>query len=271
MYCFLYDDVIRCNFAQQNNKSYITIFYTNRAIVEPDNDCPTPLSQHNATAKELMKSLYDGKSGLKSIVSLSNPDKLPYRFPVQVCGLTIDTTSEYFEDIKRGDLKLTMNNQTYDVPAVKADPSKFLLLGDTGMRIKPTNLGFGKLGNDNSPDGGFDCTAPESYGIHQCYANVTKTKEDLTETPKGSYQSLDEWFFKEVADNAANEDVDVIVYVGDYLYRQGPCPEGAVDTASNTTKECSGVNADSHMNETMEKDTILDFVREYHTLHVLGR
>ena len=57
--------------------------------------------------------------------------------------------------------------------------------------------------------------------------------------------------------------MDVIVYVGDYLYRQGPCPEGAVDTASNTTKECSAVNTDSHMEETMASDTILNFVREY--------
>ena len=66
--------------------------------------------------------------------------------------------------------------------------------------------------------------------------------------------------------------MDVIVYVGDYLYRQGPCPEGAVDTASNTTKECSAVNADSHMEEAMASDTILNFVREYtyvQTCHVV--
>ena len=104
-----------------------------------------------------MLSIYDGESQLKSIATLSNPEKLPYRFPVQLCGLTIDATSEYFEDIKKGDLKLTMNDQTYDVPAVKANPSKFLLLGDTGMRINPTNLGMGKLGDDNAPDG-VDCT-----------------------------------------------------------------------------------------------------------------
>ena len=238
---------------------YLTYLHKS-AIVEPEDACPTPLSKHNANAKQLLKSIYDGKSQLKSMNTLSNPDKLPYRFPVQVCGLTIDTTSEYFEDIKKGDLKLTMNNQTYDVPAVKANPSKFLLLGDTGMRVKPTNLGLGKLGNDNNPNG-VDCAAPEIYGIHQCYTNFTK--EDLTDTPEGSYQSSDEWFFKEIADNAAEEDVDVIVYVGDYLYRQGPCPEGAVDTASNTTKECSAVNADSHMEETMASDTILNFVREY--------
>ena len=207
-----------------------------------------------------MLSIYDGESQLKSIATLSNPEKLPYRFPVQLCGLTIDATSEYFEDIKKGDLKLTMNDQTYDVPAVKANPSKFLLLGDTGMRINPTNLGMGKLGDDNAPDG-VDCTAPEVYGIYQCYTNVTE--ELLTVVPEGSYQSTDGWFFKEIADNAADEDVDVIVYVGDYLYRQGPCPQGAVDTPSNTTKECTAANADSHMEETLESDTILNFVREF--------
>jgi hypothetical protein len=36
----------------------------------------------------------------------------------------------------------------------------------------------------------------------------------------------DTWPFKKVADTAASFDPDLVIHVGDYLYRESPCPEG---------------------------------------------
>ena len=119
-------------------------------------------------------------------------------------------------------------------------------------------MGLGKLGDDDTADGGYDCNGPQIYGVKQCVTNFTEA--DLTEKPTGSFQGLDEWYFQEVANAAADEDPDVVVFVGDYLYRQGPCPEGAVNSADNKVKECSGVNANSHMNETIEDDKLMNFM-----------
>jgi len=94
----------------------------------------------------------------------------------------------------------------------------------------------------------------------------------LTQTPEGSFQNLEQWYFKEIADSAAKEDADVVVFVGDYLYRQGPCPPGAVNTdkvyntsdgstiSKNEVKECSAVNDNSHMNETIQDNSMMNFV-----------
>ena len=49
---------------------------------------------------------------------------------------------------------------------------------------------------------------------NQCYTNFTE--DDLTQSQQGDFQGIDEWYFKEISDSAANEDIDVIVYVGDY-------------------------------------------------------
>ena len=119
-------------------------------------------------------------------------------------------------------------------------------------------MGLGKLGDDNTADGGYNCNGPQIYGVKQCVTNFTEA--DLTEDPAGSFQGLDEWYFQEIANAAADEDPDVVVFVGDYLYRQGPCPEGAVNSANNKVKECSGVNAYSHMNETIEDDKLMNFM-----------
>ena len=108
-----------------------------RAIVEPEDDCPSALYPHIGKDLEKLNELYDGSSPIKSFGNhLSDPNKMPYRFPVKLCGVTISMESPYFEDIKNGIMKLKHKGKEYDVPQVKANPSKFLLLGDTGMRIK---------------------------------------------------------------------------------------------------------------------------------------
>ena len=64
-------------------------------------------------------------------------------------------------------------------------------MGDTGLRLKPKNLGLGYLGSDNTqnPQGGANCTAPQVYGINQCYTNFTQ--DDLVQPQTGDYQGLD--------------------------------------------------------------------------------
>jgi hypothetical protein len=81
----------------------------------------------------------------------------------------------------------------------------------TGLRSKPKDLGLGK------------CKGPEIYGVNQCESNFTQS--DLNqEEQDGSFQSLDEWVFPDLCNDVVKNhiDTDVIVYVGDYLYRQGP-------------------------------------------------
>ena len=246
---------------------YYVVFGNNgdpivRAIIDEGDDVQCPKLKY----KEQMQMLYNGKEPPQwmnksfEIAGHSFPSELPYRFPVKLCGITVNTTSEYFHDIQNGTMTLEYNGTEHFVPQVKANPTRFLLTGDTGLRIKPTNLGLGKLGKtpDNSKNR-FDCNGPKVYGVSQCLTNFTEA--DLTEPATGSFQGLDEWYFKEIANNAAEENPDLIVYVGDYLYRQGPCPLGANDTeVDNTIKECSAVNGPLYTNQTIENGTVLNFV-----------
>ncbi|KAL7532817.1 hypothetical protein ACHAWF_004252 [Thalassiosira exigua] len=181
-----------------------------------------------------------------------NEGEMPYRFQVKVCGTTVTPDSVHRKPLENGDLIMVYKDKSYEVPRVTYNPKKFLLMGDSGLRIKPTNLGLGKLNSKNLPDGP-DCTAPEIYGVHQCYTNFTES--DLTQSQTGDYQGLDEWYFKQMADSAAKEDIDLIVYVGDYLYRQGPCPLNNTDGA-----DCSAVNLPSFTSDPMTKGTVLNFV-----------
>jgi len=41
------------------------------------------------------------------------------------------------------------------------------------------------------------------------------------------------WPFKKIAENAAAWDPDLIIHVGDYFYRETPCPEGNIDCADS--------------------------------------
>ena len=46
------------------------------------------------------------------------------------------------------------------------------------------------------------------------------------------------WPFKRVSDTTAHIEVDLIVHVGDYIYREGPC--STYETASGDEEEVSG-------------------------------
>ena len=72
----------------------------------------------------------------------------------------------------------------------------------------------------------------------------------------GDYQSLDDWPLKRLLTLVGQQKPDVVVYVGDYLYRQGPCP------ANNTEGEdCVAINGPiRHFNDTDLNGTVANFL-----------
>jgi len=215
-----------------------------RVIVDKMDACPSPLHPELLDEDRVLDTR-----------TLGNPiddSAMPYKFPIKVCELIGHSGTVYRRLLELGELSLSWKDKSYPVPRVKSNPTRYLLTGDTGLRLKPSNLGLGNLGDP-------PCNASEIYGIHQCFLNFTK--QDLVESQTGSYQGLDEWMFKEIADSAASKDVDVIVHVGDYLYRQGPCPINNTDSKDGNTKDCSAVilpEFASALNITPE--TVMNFI-----------
>lgn len=202
-----------------------------RAIVDIDDACPSPLHKENVEAN-----LNEINLDVRTLGNPINEDKMPYKFPVKVCELKVEQNTTHRILLDEGKLGMMWKGEMHHVPRVKTNPRKFVLMGDTGLRLKPSNLGLGDLVSGKSP-----CNGPQVYGIHQCMFNFTK--DDITQPQTGSYQGLDEWHFKELADSAASKDVDVVIHLGDYLYRQGPCPLNNTDVLDGETKDCSAVNS----------------------------
>jgi len=163
-------------------------------------------------------------------------DMLPFAFPIRVCEVKIprgtlqNVHSYYFGDKK--------------VPNVSNDPSKFVVVGDTGLRSKPTNLGFGVC-----------LDGPLMYGTHQCMNNITKG--DINSQFDGHFQDLSEWPLKALMSRAVEEDPDVLIHMGDFIYRQGPCPH-----PNNNNASCSGINLPRRYNFSGSNDEseIMNFV-----------
>ena len=113
------------------------------------------------------------------------------------------------------------------LPSTTDNPERFLLMGDTGLRIKPSNNG----------DCASNYTGDKLYGVHtECSDPIDYDVEKVY----GHFQGVDEpmevaWPLKEgVVAKAAAEGADLLLHVGDYLYRQGPCPESyTCATAAN--------------------------------------
>uniref|UniRef100_A0A7S4B6Q4 Calcineurin-like phosphoesterase domain-containing protein n=2 Tax=Chrysotila carterae TaxID=13221 RepID=A0A7S4B6Q4_CHRCT len=103
-------------------------------------------------------------------------------------------------------------------------------MGDTGLRVKPKNNGF--------------CQSPGStklYDIDQCDGLPPTSRSQFNESwVDGDFQALDDWPLESLSSLAAAEAPHAVVYVGDYLYRQGPCPY-----PNNAGADCTGINAPS--------------------------
>ncbi|KAL3765302.1 hypothetical protein ACHAW5_006087 [Stephanodiscus triporus] len=206
-----------------------------RSIVGEDDDCPIPRRRGGGDGADFGMS--DGAQiYVHATGDLVGNNALPYKFPVKVCSITVEVLSAFRTSLDEGDVVLSYAGQTFPVPRVKLDPKRFLLTGDTGLRSKPKDVGLGDCS---------DSPLPTVYGIPQCPVNFTEA--DLNVQSKinnhtnpnitGDYQGNDGWFFKDLADDAATREIDLIVYVGDYIYRQGPCP---IDNGQGMN--CSGIN-----------------------------
>lgn len=135
--------------------------------------------------------------------------QMPYRFPVKVCEVRLPS------EIPQGSLLFGR-----ELPAISKSPVHTLLVGDTGLRVKAEN------------DGTCVDPGPEKlYGIKQC------KPEDIipfdASLVAGTFQNLSKWPLKEQMDAAAASTPDLVIHVGDYFYRQGPCPQNQPCTAIN--------------------------------------
>eukprot|EP00428_Durinskia_dybowskii_P014247 CAMPEP_0170212984 /NCGR_PEP_ID=MMETSP0116_2-20130129/6114_1 /TAXON_ID=400756 /ORGANISM="Durinskia baltica, Strain CSIRO CS-38" /LENGTH=555 /DNA_ID=CAMNT_0010463531 /DNA_START=116 /DNA_END=1783 /DNA_ORIENTATION=- len=134
---------------------------------------------------------------------------LPYDFPVRVCEAALPI----------GHQGGTFGGRP--VPAMTQDPTKYLLVGDTGLRLKVKNLGNCKEFSDS-----------ETYGVPMCRTYEAFNKSNV----KGDVQSLDNWPLYDLFTSAAETNPDLVVHLGDYLYRQTACPRehGCDDVSSGS-------------------------------------
>ena len=173
-----------------------------RAIVEPSDKCPE-LKALTAEGEGLLK-----ESGNVSLRAVGDPE-MPHRFPVKVCEVQLPR-------------EVPINTLVFSrvLPRISAKPTKTLLVGDTGLRVKAKN------------DGTCLHPGPEKlYGIKQCKAeNIIPFNASLV---SGSFQNISDWPLKTQMDAAAQEEPDLVLHVGDYFYRQGPCPQNKPCTSIN--------------------------------------
>lgn len=102
-------------------------------------------------------------------------------FPVTVCEASIPASAR----------SAVILGKSLALP--KKNPSRILVIGDTGCRIKT-----GKWGRDIQ-----DCNSPDA------------------------------WPFERIAKSAASLKPDLVIHVGDYLYRESPCPSGEPKCANS--------------------------------------
>jgi Calcineurin-like phosphoesterase len=180
-----------------------------RLLVPLDRGCPEIIADNNGTDSTVELPIP------ASVTRAVGDTNLPYAFPVRVCEVRI-TLESHKKAWTAGTLRWE-GVETASTP-IPLDPTRFLLIGDTGLRVKPKDLGLGK------------CKAAQYplYDIEQCEVNFTQADLNAS-TVKGDFQSTDEssWPLRTLQTYASLEEADVVVYVGDYVYRQGPCPEGS--------------------------------------------
>jgi hypothetical protein len=124
---------------------------------------------------------------------------LPHAFPIKVCEVRLETGAQ--KDAWSKNL-IRFAGVVDDNVEIPQDPKRFLLIGDTGLRVKPDNVGLGTC-----EDG------PKLYDIHQCPLNFTES--DLDESAvSGSFQGLEQWPLRTLQSLAAEQNPDVVVYVG---------------------------------------------------------
>ena len=110
-------------------------------------------------------------------------------FPVRVCEAPIRGTA------KKATIEFGTESQALALPV--ANPKRILVIGDTGCRVKDTAL------------------LPPAARVVGGLSEI----QDCEDPAK--------WPFKQLAKSAAAEKPDLVIHVGDYLYRETPCPDPA--------------------------------------------
>mmetsp|Transcript_55323 Transcript_55323/g.134366 ORF Transcript_55323/g.134366 Transcript_55323/m.134366 type:complete len:675 (+) Transcript_55323:147-2171(+) len=151
---------------------------------------------------------------------------LPHAFPVTVCEVRLERDAQK-QGWSLGRIFFEGTDPSNNL-VIPTDPKNVLIYGDTGLRIKPKNLGLG-----NCEDSPYSV-----YGVKQCPFNFTEADVNLTEVD-GDFQPLQNWHFDDMLKVAADQhdDLDLAIHVGDYVYRQGPCP-----TQLDLNGDCVGIN-----------------------------
>jgi len=141
----------------------------------------TEVGAHGAIARVVVNSASD----CPSITLDGKPTRMRVRLPVPdglrpACELAIPASTRT--------AVLPAQGATLALP--KADPSRVVVIGDTGCRIKGTAV--------------QDCNDPAKWPFHR------------------------------VASSAAESKPDLVIHVGDYLYREEPCPPEAQASCGGT-------------------------------------
>merc|ERR1719401_907822 len=155
---------------------------TARAVVARGSQCPELKYLPNASHHRPNESEH-----LPVRIRVEGDDELPYAFPVRVCEA----------DLPKGLPEMSMTFGDRVLPPIPANPSKYVLIGDTGLRVKPKNTG--------------DCLKHKDsklYGVHQC-----EVRGSFDETRvNGAFQSIDYWPAQSIMDAAAVTEPDVVVH-----------------------------------------------------------
>eukprot|EP00978_Attheya_sp_CCMP212_P040706 scaffold225352_cov59-Attheya_sp.AAC.2 len=164
-----------------------------RVIIEPDQECP-PLVLRTEGEIDIPEVTLRGVGDME----------LPFAFPIKICETRLETNKQ--KDAWSSGLLTFEGLQQQDAIRIPTDPQRVLLIADTGLRVKATNLGLGK------------CNGTKLYGIPQCAENFTQA--DLDQVGEGSFQGLDDWPLPDLMARAAETRPDLVAIMGDYLYRQ---------------------------------------------------
>jgi hypothetical protein len=151
-----------------------------RAITEATaaggaNPCPTITVNGGTPVQMNLRAGATTSLALRSVNTLPNK---PALFPVSACEYALPS----------GATSAVVAGRSLPVP--KANPTKIVVIGDTGCRLQNAN-------------GTQSCNDPDPNG---------------TDTP---------YPFAAVAALAAAQNPDLVLHVGDYAYRDNPCPAGA--------------------------------------------
>jgi hypothetical protein len=138
------------------------------------NPCPTITINGGTPVQMNLRAAATTSLALRSV---NTPPAKPALFPVSAC--------EY--QLPSGATSAVVAGQSLPLP--KANPTKIVVLGDTGCRLQNGN-------------GTQSCNDPDPNG---------------TDTP---------YPFAAVAALAAAQQPDLVLHVGDYAYRDNPCPAG---------------------------------------------